>query len=114
MRGLAKRAGSGSSLFRTAEPRKACVQHSGCGEALREIRTDLGYSLRLSQRSGDHHATAATLTRSGVDGSLAKGGHGLVEVRLRLKSCQYGSSISYCIVLDRLEQQGGLVSEGSV
>src|SRR5271163_1550271 len=87
---------------------------SSCGEALREIGTDLRYSLRLSQRRGDHHATAASLTRSEVDGSLAKGGHGLVDVRLRVKSCHYGSSIRYCIALDRLEQQGGLVSEGPV
>src|SRR5277367_6202197 len=60
---------------------------SGRGEALRDIRTDLRYSLRLSHCCGGHHATAAGPTRSGVDGSLAKGGHGLVEVRLRLKSC---------------------------
>src|SRR5271170_4961427 len=78
------------------------------------MRTDLRYSLRLSQRRGDHHATAASLTRSEVDGSLAKAGHGLVDVRLRVKRCHYGSSIRYCIALDRLEQQGGFVSKGPV
>src|SRR5277367_2376831 len=46
---------------------------SGRGEALRGTRTDLRYPLRLSQRSGGHHAAAASAS-SGVDGSLAKGG----------------------------------------
>src|SRR5277367_3905913 len=87
---------------------------SSCGEALREIGTDLRYSLRLSQRRGDHHAPAASVASSEVDGSLAKGGHGLVDVRLRVKRCHYGSSIRQRIALDRPEQQRGLVSEGSV
>src|SRR6202789_829278 len=87
---------------------------SGCGKALRGIRTDLGYSLRVSQHRGGHHAAAASLIRRGVDGRLAKGGHSLVDVRLRLKSCHPGNSRRYCIALDRLKQQGGLVSEGSV
>src|ERR1700677_4481337 len=63
---------------------------SGCGEALRCVRTDLRYSLRLSQRSGGHHATAASLIRRGIEGCLAKGGHGLVDVRLGLKCCHSG------------------------
>src|ERR1700677_2412834 len=56
---------------------------SGCGEALRGIRTDLCYPLRLPQRSGGQHGAAASVASSGVDGSLAKGGQGLVDVRLR-------------------------------
>src|SRR5277367_3548513 len=87
---------------------------SGCGEALGDIRTDLRYSLRLSQCCGGHHATAVSLIRSGVDGSLAKGGHSLVDVGLRLKCSHSGSSLRYYIALDRLKQQGGLVSEGPV
>src|SRR5271163_2246073 len=64
---------------------------SGCGEALREPGTDLRYPIRLSQRSGGHHAAAASVASSGVDGSLAKGGHSFVDVRLRLKSGHFGS-----------------------
>src|SRR5258708_34510400 len=86
----------------------------GCGEALREPGTDLRYPIRLSQRSGGHHAAAASVASSGVDGSLAKPGHGLVDVRLPLKSCHFGSSIHTRMALDRPEQQRGLVSEGSV
>src|ERR1700679_3591791 len=74
---------------------------SRCGEALRGTRTDLRYPLRLSQRSGGHHAAAASVASSGVDGSHAKGGHGLVDVRLRLKSCHSGSHIRHRIALDR-------------
>src|SRR5277367_7196737 len=87
---------------------------SGSGQALLEPGTDLRYPLRLSQRSSGHHAAAASLASTGVDGSLAKGGHSLVDVRLRLKCCHSGSSIRQRIALDRLDQQGGLVSEGPV
>src|SRR4029434_1790848 len=54
------------------------------------------------------------LTRGVVDDSLAKGSHGLVDVRLRLKCRHCWSDMRHRVVLDRLQQQGGLVSEGSV
>src|SRR5258708_11186372 len=73
---------------------------SGCCEPLREPRTNLCHPLRMSQRSGGQHAAAASVAGSGVDGSLAKGGHGLVDVRLRLKRCHFGSSIDQRIALD--------------
>src|SRR5271156_4833096 len=73
---------------------------SVCCETVREPGTDLRYPLRMSHRSGGQHAAAASVAGSGVDGSLAKGGHGLVDVRLRLKRCHFGSSIDQRIALD--------------
>src|SRR5260370_3934431 len=82
----------------------------GCGEALREPGTDLRYPIRLSQRSAGQHAAAAIVASSGVDGSLAKGGHGLVDVRLRLKCCHFGSSIRQRVASYRPTHQLRLVS----
>ena len=73
---------------------------SVCCETLREPGTDFCYPLRMSQRSGGQHAAAASVACSGVNGSLTKGGHGLVDVWFRLKRCHFGSSIDQRIALD--------------
>jgi hypothetical protein len=86
----------------------------GRREAPRGIGPDLRHPLRLSQRRSGHHAAAPGLARSGVDGGLAKRGHGLVDVRLRLKRRDHGSPIGHPIALDRLNQQAGFGSKGPV
>src|SRR5260370_22423320 len=72
----------------------------GCGEPLREPGTDLRYPIRLSQRSGGHHAAPAIVASSGLGGSLANPGHGLLRVPPPLKCCPFASSIQQRVPLE--------------